>query len=226
MMGCLSAPTADQWISELKLMMMGGDTLNAANVKCERQNIAMTNSCAGDGIPEMATSTPLTTTSKMQWSAQMDFKTQILTVIERCGGATNAMIRKQTGMTNRASVTGYLIELEGMGFIIKEESVSHGRRCFKYFLNPDNTALDLAIQTYLEANPGRKSKQIAEAVGINYTIIKARMRYLASIGQVDREMLPGGAWKYYWQEIIPFGMSRDRMMFEKLLAGARQSCGQ
>lgn len=47
----------------------------------------------------------------------MDFKTQILTVIERCGGATNAMIRKQTGMTNRASVTGYLIELEGMGFI-------------------------------------------------------------------------------------------------------------
>lgn len=156
----------------------------------------------------------------------MDFKTQILTVIERCGGATNAMIRKQTGMTNRASVTGYLIELEGMGFIIKEESVSHGRRCFKYFLNPDNTALDLAIQTYLEANPGRKSKQIAEAVGVNYTILKARMRYLASIGQVDREMLPGGAWKYYWQEVIPFGMSRDRMMFEKLLAGARQSCGQ
>lgn len=156
----------------------------------------------------------------------MDFKTQILTVIERCGGATNAMIRKQTGMTNRASVTGYLIELEGMGFIIKEESVSHGRRCFKYFLNPDNTALDLAIQTYLEANPGRKSKQIAEAVGVNYTILKARMRYLASTGQVDREMLPGGAWKYYWQEIIPFGMSRDRMMFEKLLAGARQSCGR
>lgn len=156
----------------------------------------------------------------------MDFKTQILTVIERCGGATNAMIRKQTGMTNRASVTGYLIELEGMGFIIKEEGVSYGRRCFKYFLNPDNTALDLAIQTYLEENPGRKSKQIAEAVGVNYTILKARMRYLASIGQVDREMLPGGSWKYYWQEVIPFGMSRDRMMFEKLLAGARQSCGR
>ena len=113
-----------------------------------------------------------------------------------------------------------------MGFIIKEESISHGRRCFKYFLNPDNTALDLAIQNYLEANPGRKSKQIAEAVGVNYTTLKARMRYLASIGQVDREMLPGGAWKYYWQEVVPFGMSRDRMMFEKLLAGARQSCGR
>lgn len=70
-----------------------------------------------------------------------------------------------------------------MGFIIKEEGISHGRRCFKYFLNPDNTALDMAIQSYLEANPGRKSKQIAEAVGVNYTIIKARMRYLASIAR-------------------------------------------
>lgn len=156
----------------------------------------------------------------------MDFKTQILTVIERCGGATNAMIRNHTGIADRARINLHLLEMESMGFIIKEESISYGRRCFKYFLNPDNTALDLVIQTYLEANPGRKSKQIAEAVGINYTILKARMRYLASIGQVDREMLPGGAWKYYWQEIIPFGMSRDRMMFEKLLAGARQSCGR
>lgn len=156
----------------------------------------------------------------------MDFKTQILTVIERCGGATNAMIRNQTGIADRARINLYLLEMESMGFIIKEEAISHGRRCFKYFLNPDNTALDLAIQTYLEANPGRKSKQIAEAVDVNYTILKARMRYLASIGQVDREMLPGGAWKYYWQEIIPFGMSRDRMMFEKLLAGASQSCGR
>ena len=156
----------------------------------------------------------------------MDFKTQILTVIERCGGATNAMIRKQTGITDRARINLYLLEMESMGFIIKEEAISHGHRCFKYSLNPDNTALDLAIQTYLEANPGRKSKQIAEAVGVDYTILKARMRYLSSIGQVDREMLPGGAWKYYWQEIIPFGMSRDRMMFERLLAWARQSCGR
>lgn len=156
----------------------------------------------------------------------MDFKTQILTVIERCGGATNAMIRKQTGVNDRVRIHFSLTEMESMGFIIKEESISYGRRCFKYFLNPDNTALDLAIQSYLEANPGRKSKQIAEAVGVNYTILKARMRYLSSIGQVDREMLPGGSWKYYWQEVIPFGMSRDRMMFEKLLAGARQSCGR
>lgn len=156
----------------------------------------------------------------------MDFKTQIITVIERCGGATNAMIRKQTGITDRARINLYLLEMESMGFIIKEEAISHSRRCFKYFLNPGNTALDLAIQTYLEANPGRKSKQIAEAIGVNYTILKARMRYLSSIGQVDREMLPGGAWKYYWQEVIPFGMSRDRMMFEKLLAGTRQSCGR
>lgn len=210
----------------LPLMKMAGNTLNVVIVIAARMVSEIPNSWLKDGTPATATSTPLTTTNKMHWSAQMDFKTQILTVIERCGGATNAMIRKQTGMTNRASVTGYLIELEGMGFIIKEESVSHGRRCFKYFLNPDNTALDMAIQTYLEANPGRKSKQIAEAVGVNYTILKARMRYLASIGQVDREMLPGGEWKYYWQEIIPFGMSRDRMMFEKLLAGARQSCGR
>lgn len=156
----------------------------------------------------------------------MDFKTQILTVIERCGGATNAMIRKQTGIADRARINLYLLEMESMGFIIKEEAISYGRRCFRYFLNPDNIALDVAIQTYLKANPGRKSKQIAEAVGVNYTILKARMRYLANIGQVDREMLPGGAWKYYWQEVIPFGMSRDRMMFEKLLAGARQSCGR
>ena len=156
----------------------------------------------------------------------MDFKTQIITVIERCGGATNAMIRKQTGIDDRARINLCLLEMEGMGFIIKEEIISDGRLCFKYFLNPDNTALDLAIQNHLEAYPGSKSKQIAEAIGVNYTIMKARMRYLASIGRVDREMLPGGAWKYYWQEIIPFGMSRDRMMFEKLLAGARQSCGR
>ena len=174
----------------------------------------------------MATSTPLTTTNRMQWSVSVDFKTQILTVIERCGGATNAMLRKQTGVNDRVRINLCLVEMEKMGFIVKEEGISDGRRCFKYFLNPDNIALDLAIQTYLEANPGSKSKQIAEAVGVNYTILKARMRYLASIGQVDREMLPGGAWKYYWQEIIPFGMSRDRMMFEKLLAGARQSCGR
>lgn len=156
----------------------------------------------------------------------MDFKTQILTVIERCGGATNAMIRKQTSVNDRVRINLCLTEMEKMGFIVKEERASNSRRCFKYFLNPDNTALDLAIQTYLEANPGRKSKQIAEAVGVNYTILKARMRYLASISQVDREMLPGGAWKYYWQEVIPFGMSRDRMVFEKLLARARQSCGR
>lgn len=156
----------------------------------------------------------------------MDFKTQLISIIERNPGATNAMLRKQTGVNDRVRINLCLVEMEKMGFIIKEEGISHGRRCFKYFLNPDNTALDMAIQSYLEANPGRKSKQIAEAVGVNYTILKARMRYLASIGQVDREMLPGGAWKYYWQEIIPFGMSRDRMMFEKLLAGARQSCGQ
>lgn len=156
----------------------------------------------------------------------MDFKTQIITVIERCGGATNAMIRKQTGITDRARINLYLLEMESMGFIVKEESTSHGRRCFKYFLNPDNTALDLAIQNHLETHPGSKSKQIAEAIRVNYTILKARMRYLSSIGQVDREMLPGGAWKYYWQEVIPFGMSRDRMLFEKLLAGARQSCGR
>ena len=148
MMGYWRAPTADQWISELKLMM-GGDTLNAASVKYERQNIAMTNSCAGDGTPEMATSTPLKTTNRMHWSVSMDFKTQILTVIERCGSATNAMIRKQTGITDRARINLYLLEMESVGFIIKEEAISHGRRCFKYFLNPDNTALNLAIQAYL-----------------------------------------------------------------------------
>lgn len=156
----------------------------------------------------------------------MDFKTQIITVIERCGGATNAMIRKQTGVDDRVRINLSLTEMEMMGFIIKEEGISNGHRCFKYFINPDNTAMDCAIQKYLECNPGAKSKDISASVGISYTILKARMRYLSSIGQVDREMLPGGAWKYYWQEVIPFGMSRDRMLFERLLAGARQSCGR
>lgn len=156
----------------------------------------------------------------------MDFKTQLISIIERHPGATNAMLRKQTGVNDRVRINLCLVEMEKMGFIVKEEGISHGRRCFKYFLNPDNTALDLAIQQHLEAHPGSKSKQISSAIGVSYTTIKARMRYLASIGQVDREMLPGGAWKYYWQEVIPFGMSRDRMMFERLLAGARQSCGR
>jgi hypothetical protein len=178
------------------------------------------------GTPATATSTQPMTTNKMQWSAQMDFKTQLISIIERHPGVTNAMLRKQTGVNDRVRINLCLVEMEKMGFIVKEEGVSYGRRCFKYFLNPDNTALDLAIQTYLEANPGRKSKEISSDIGVSYTILKARMRYLASIGQVDREMLPGGAWKYYWQEVIPFGMSRDRMMFEKLLAGARQSCGR
>lgn len=225
-MGCWSALTAARWISVLGLMMMGGDTLNAASVKCERRNIEMMSWCVTDGIQGVATSTPLTTINRMHWSVSIDFKTQLISIIERHPGATNAMLREQTGINDRVRINFSLTEMESMGFIVKEETISRGHRCFKYFINPDNTAMDYAIKKYLEDNHGAKSRDISEAIGVSYTILKARMRYLSSTGHVGREMLPGGAWKYYWQEIIPFGMSRDRMMFERLLAGARRSCGR
>lgn len=156
----------------------------------------------------------------------MDFKVQLISIIERHPGVNNATLRKLTGINDRVRINFCLTEMERMGFIIKDEGISHGKRCFKYSINPDNTKLDLAIENHLTRYPGSKSKQISDAIGVSYTILKARLRYLSANGMIDREMIPGGAWKYYWQEVIPFGMSRDRLLFERLLAGARQSCGQ
>ena len=82
--------------------------------------------------------------------------------------------------------------------------------------------MDGAIKSFLNESPDSCIKEIADATGIPFEIIKGRMRLLMNEGHVSREYNAHKKhWKYSWIEAVPFGMSRQRYMFETLLRSAR-----
>lgn len=153
----------------------------------------------------------------------MDHKTQIMNVIMRHPGCTRAFIQKTSGFKYSSSVTHRIIELLNLGFIRRESEIISGKKSqWKYFIADGAEKMDGAIKSFLTDSPDSCIKEIADATGIPFEIIKGRMRLLMNEGHVSREYNAHKKhWKYSWIEAVPFGMSRQRYMFETLLRSAR-----
>lgn len=117
----------------------------------------------------------------------MDYKSQIMRVILNHPGATRAYIEKHCGGKHSSTTTHRLHEMLALGFIRREKSVIRGGKWqYKYFISDDAAGIDDAIKCHLLDNEGAEVKEISAATGVDYRIVKSRIRIMFHNGDVTR----------------------------------------
>ena len=132
----------------------------------------------------------------------MDYKSQIMRVIMMHPGATRAYIEKHCGGKHSSTTTHRLHEMLALGFIRREKSVIRGEKWqYKYFISDDAAGIDDAIKCHLIDNAGAEVKEISAATGIDYRIVKSRIRIMLHNGDVTRSYdQHKKLWRYPWKE--------------------------
>lgn len=132
----------------------------------------------------------------------MDYKSQIMRVIINHPGATRAYIEKHCGGKHSSTTTHRLHEMLALGFIRREKSVIRGGKWqYKYFISEDAAGIDDAIKCHLLDNAGAEVKEISAATGIDYRIVKSRIRIMFHNGDVTRSYdHHKKLWRYSWRE--------------------------
>ena len=148
----------------------------------------------------------------------MDYKSQIMRVIMNHPGATRAYIEKHCGGKHSSTTTHRLHEMLALGFIRREKSVIRGGKWqYKYFISDD------AIKCHLIDNAGAEAKEISSSTGIDYRIVKSRIRIMFHNGDVTRSYdNHKKLWRYSWQE-HEVNVSN---LFNSLLRSARGQHGK
>ena len=76
-----------------------------------------------------------------------------------------------------------------------------GKWQYKYFISEDVAGIDDAIKCHLLDNAGAEVKEISTATGIDYRIVKSRIRIMFHNGDVTRSYdHHKKLWRYSWQE--------------------------
>ncbi len=129
----------------------------------------------------------------------MDYKSQIMRVIINHPGATRAYIEKHCGGKHSSTTTHRLHEMLALGFIRREKSVIRGGKWqYKYFISDNAAGIDDAIKCHLLDNAGAEVKDISSATGIDYRIVKSRIRIMFHNGDVTRSYdHHKKLWRYY-----------------------------
>lgn len=132
----------------------------------------------------------------------MDYKSQIMRVIINHPGATRAYIEKHCGGKHSSTTTHRLHEMLALGFIRREKSVIRGRKWqYKYFISDDAAGIDDAIKCHLLDNAGAEVKEISVATGIDYRIVKSRIRIMFHNDDVTRSYdHHKKLWRYSWHQ--------------------------
>lgn len=132
----------------------------------------------------------------------MDYKSQIMRVIMNHPGATRTYIEKHCGGKHSSTTTHRLHEMLALGFIRREKSVIRGGKWqYKYFISDDAAGIDDAIKCHLLDNAGTEVKEISSASGIDYRIVKSRIRIMFQNGDVTRSYdNHKKLWRYSWKQ--------------------------
>lgn len=154
----------------------------------------------------------------------MDYKSQIMRVIVNHPGATRAYIEKHCGGKHSSTTTHRLHEMLALGFIRREKSVIRGGKWqYKYFISDDSAGIDDAIKCHLIDNAGAEVKEISSSTGVDYRIVKSRIRIMFHNGDVTRSYdHHKKLWRYSWQE-REVNVSN---LFNSLLRSARGQHGK
>lgn len=98
-----------------------------------------------------------------------------------------------------------------------------GKWQYKYFISDDAAGIDDAIKCHLLDNAGAEVKEISVATGIDYRIVKSRIRIMFHNGDVTRRYdHHKKLWRYSWHE-KEVNVSN---LFNSLLRSARGQHGK